>query len=83
MLTTKELISGIWSHKTIRIVSTPTDTDGFEKSEEEWAMWTVSPLHHANMSPEGEKQKHLQFLEVSAGPTLVDFCHLSESGPPS
>ena len=23
----------------------------------------------------------LTFLEVSAGPTLLDFCHLSESGP--
>ena len=23
----------------------------------------------------------LQFLEVSAGPTLVDFCHLSDCGP--
>ena len=23
----------------------------------------------------------LQFLDVSVGPTLVDFCHLSESGP--
>ena len=23
----------------------------------------------------------LQFLEVSAGPTLVDFCHLRDCGP--
>ena len=42
----------------VRAADEGSDADGFVKSEEAWARWTVSPLHHANRSPEGEKQKH-------------------------
>ena len=41
-----------------------SEAEGFVKLEEEWAMWTASPLHHANRSPEGEKQKHWKWGKI-------------------